>query len=413
MPSLLDRLSREECWEAFYEYKTSMDCPGSAERELRGFINGRGYMPVCEAIYRHEPFPLPKRTEISKLGKAKKRVVYTYPPAENTVLKLLTYLMLRKYDGLFAGGLYSFRPGRSAKDAVRRLRGTDGIAGMYSYKADISNYFNSVPVPLLLPKLEEALGDDGELFAFLSSLLEEPFVTDGSGPVRDEKGIMAGTPLSSFYANLYLEELDRYFEEINVPYARYSDDIILFAPSREETERHAEHIRAFLADRGLTLNPEKEFFSAPEEGWTFLGFRCVGDTVDIAPATVTKLKKKMRRKARALSRWSDRNGVEKERAAKAFIRIFNRKLLESPADNELTWSYWFFSVINTPDSLREIDRYAQDCIRFLVSGRRTKARYNVRYAELKELGYRSLVHEYYAYPENKEAAEEKKDDPAP
>ena len=401
MPSMLDLLSREESWKAFYEYKTSLCCPRNVERDLRKFIDGRGYLPVCGAISRGEPFQLPKRTEISKLGKAKKRVVYTYPPAENTVLKLLTYLLLRRYDGLFAEGLYSFRPGRSAKDAVRRLRSADGIAGMYSYKADISDYFNSVPVPLLLPKLEKVLDGDRELYVFLRSLLQEPLVTDGNGVRRDEKGIMAGTPLSAFYANLYLEELDRHFEEIKLPYARYSDDIILFAGSREETERHAGYIRAFLADRGLNVNPDKERFAAPEEGWTFLGFRCVQDSVDIAPATVEKLKKKMKRKARALRRWSDRNGAGGEKAAKAFIRIFNRKLLESPADNELTWSYWFFPVINTDDSLRRIDRYAQDCLRYLISGRRTKARYNVRYEQLKKLGYRSLVHEYYAFPDNK------------
>jgi hypothetical protein len=62
----------------------------------------------------------------------------------------------------------------------------------------------------------------------------------------------------------------------------------------------------------------------------------------------------------------------------------------------LSWSLWYFPVINTVESLREIDRYAQDCLRFLISGRRTKARYNVRYDDLKQLGYRSLVHEYYS-----------------
>ena len=117
--------------------------------------------------------------------------------------------------------------------------------------------------------------------------------------------------------------------------------------------------------------------------------------IDIAPATIRKLKQKMRRKARALQRWCQRNGIDGERAAKAFLRIFNRKLLESPRDSELSWSCWFFSVINTADSLREIDAYAQDCVRYLVSGRRTKARYNVRYEDMKALGYRSLVHEYY------------------
>ena len=163
----------------------------------------------------------------------------------------------------------------------------------------------------------------------------------------------------------------------------------------EEAEAYAEEIRRFLAERKLQINPAKECFFSPAEGWTFLGFACRGYVIDIAPASVRKIKQKMQRKARALLRWRERNGISGEKAAAAFIRIFNRKLLESPTDSELTWSYWFFSVINTTESLHEIDCYAQDCIRFLMTGRRTKARYRVRYEEMKRLGYRSLVHAYY------------------
>ena len=65
------------------------------------------------------------------------------------------------------------------------------------------------------------------------------------------------------------------------------------------------------------------------------------------------------------------------------------------ADSDLTWSLWFFPVITTPDSLHEIDLYAQDLLRFLISGKHTKSRFNVRYEDLKELGYKSLVNEYY------------------
>ena len=156
-------------------------------------------------------------------------------------------------------------------------------------------------------------------------------------------------------------------------------------------------VRAFLAEKGLSVNPSKEDFYTPGIGWTFLGFSYRDGVVDIAPATVKKLKQKMRRKARALQRWRKRNGLSGEKAAAAFIRIFNRKLLENSADSDLTWSYWFFSVIDTADSLHEIDLYAQDCLRFLISGTRTKARFNVRYEDLKKLGYRSLVHAYYSF----------------
>ena len=103
----------------------------------------------------------------------------------------------------------------------------------------------------------------------------------------------------------------------------------------------------------------------------------------------------MRRKTRALQRWRQRNELSGEKAALAFIRIFNSKLFECSENSDLTWNKWFFSVINTDTSLRIIDNFAQDCVRYLVSGKRTKSRFNVRYEDIRSLGLRSLVHEYY------------------
>ena len=395
--SLLQSLSDPAAWEAFYRYRTSLACPKKDADELKRYIEEKAYLPVTEMIEAGGRFPLPRRAVISKMHSLKKRVVYIYPPAENTVLKLLTWLILRRYDGLFADGLYSFRPGRSAKDAVRKLTHTRGIGRSWAYKADIHNYFNSVPAVRLVPMLEAVLADDPALFAFLRDLLEEPEVLDGGRRVTEEKGIMAGTPLASFYANLYLKELDEAFARRGVPYARYSDDIIVFADSREEVLMHAETVRQFLAGAGLELNPDKEQLFSPEDGWTFLGFSYINGVIDIAPATVAKLKAKMRRKTRALERWCRRNGYAGEKAAKAFIRIFKSKLLENAGDNDLTWSAWFFSVINTAESLKRIDAYAVDCIRCLATGKRTKARFNLRYEDIKAMGWKSLVHAYYDY----------------
>lgn len=393
--SLLSKLSQRECWESFYKYKSSLIGGSQLIKELRSFIDSEKYIPVCQKIMNGEAFPLPRKSVISKQDTQKKRVVYTYPKAENMVLKLLTYLLLRKYDGLFSTGLYSFRPNKTAKDAVRQLTRTPHIREMYSYKADISNYFNSVPVARLLPMLKEVLSDDEELYAFLSRLLTEPRVIDGNKVIIEEKGIMAGTPLSAFYADLYLMELDRTFAEKNIPYGRYSDDVILFAETEEKCREYADFLRSFITERGLDINPKKESFCTPDEGWTFLGFSYKSGVIDIAPASVEKMKNKMRRKTRALQRWRQRNELSGEKAALAFIRIFNSKLFECSENNDLTWNKWFFSVINTDTSLRIIDNYAQDCVRYLVSGKRTKSRFNVRYEDIRSLGLRSLVHEYY------------------
>ena len=81
---------------------------------------------------------------------------------------------------------------------------------------------------------------------------------------------------------------------------------------------------------------------------------------------------------------------------------FKSKLLENAGDNDLTWSAWFFSVINTTESLKKIDAYALDCIRYLATGKRTKARFNLRYEEIKAMGYRNLVNTYYSFCTKKE-----------
>ncbi len=393
--SLLELLADEEAWNLFYEHKLSLACPKQFTGELRRFIAEKRYIPVCGLIASGQAFPLPKRSVISKMGSEKKRIVYTYPEDAGTVIKLLTFLMLRKYDHIFDNGLYSFRHGRTAQDAVRSLLKDKRLPQMYGYKVDIHDYFNSIPVGLLLPMLEKTLADDKELYDFLASLLNEPNVEYRGRVITEKKGIMAGTPISSFYANLFLAGLDSHFSDAGIPYARYSDDIILFAPDPAELEEHIRYIHEFLKNRHLSVNPAKEEHYKPGEAFTFLGFRCADECVDIAPQTVKKLKQKMHRKRDALMRWSKRNDVAGVKAASAFIRIFNRKLLESPRDNELSWSNWFFPVINTADSLHQIDLYAQDCLRYLMSGRHTKARYNIRYEDLKGLGYRSLVHEFY------------------
>ena len=152
-----------------------------------------------------------------------------------------------------------------------------------------------------------------------------------------------------------------------------------------------------LSEKGLSVNPDKEVYGTPTDGFTFLGIEVKNGLIDIAPASVVKLKQKMRRKARALSRWYHRKGIDGTKAATAFIRIFNHKLLEANEDSDLTWSLWFFPVITTDKSLHVIDLYAQDLCRFLISDTHSKSRYNVRYEDLKALGYRSLVHEYYQH----------------
>lgn len=402
--NILSCLVNQSQWQCFYEYKVGQNHLSRQDfAALADFISGEKYLPYANKIEKGEPFAPPRRAVISKLNSEKKRIVYIYSQEENFVLKFLTFLLQRKYDGLFLPQLYSFRPGIGVRNAIMDLTRQPGLSGMWCYKADIRNYFNSIPIDRLLPVLEKALSDEPVLFRFLSNLLTDPMVNERGRLTVEEKGIMAGTPVSTFLANLYLSHLDRAFS--GRIYARYSDDIILFSPTREQLEHDISRIHTILADAGLSINSAKEQRFSPEQAWVFLGFSYHNGTIDVAPVSVEKLKGKMRRKTRALARWASRKNVPGTGAAKAFIRVFNRKLFENPIDHELTWARWYFPLISTTESLQAIDHYAQSCIRYLATGRHTKAAHNFRYEEMKQLGYVSLVNRYYSHRRSRDGSE--------
>lgn len=273
-----------------------------------------------------------------------------------------------------------------------------GIGKYYSYKIDISNYFNSIDVGRMCRILKAVFAEEQELLAFSQRLLSNPYVKVGKSVVEEQKGVMAGTPLAVFFSNLYLTELDKEFDKRDdVIYCRYSDDIIVFAKEKERLEDAKKIIFAHIDDKGLAVNREKEVTTLPGKEWSFLGFSYKDGVIDISHISKEKLKGKMRRKARALIRWKKRKGKEDNMAVRAFIKRFNKKLYDSDDPNETNWSRWYFPIINTDKSLKEIDAYMHDCLRYTASETHTKARFNYRYEQMKALGYRSLVNEWYKW----------------
>ena len=400
--NIIDKLSEKEIWNTFLSHKIAQGNISEKDIEdLRSFIDCEEYIPVVNKIRNSEGFSAPHKTLINKSKAGRKRAVYIFKREENYVLKLISYL-LRDYDYLFSPNLYSFRKESGVKKATEDVLKIRDLDKRYVYKADISDYFNSVDIDILLPELKEVLSDDTKLYMFFEALLKNPYVLYDGELIEERKGIMAGVPVSAFLANFYLRELDEYFCNNNIPYIRYSDDILVFARDKAELDESVAVIKSCLFSKHIKINPDKETVTAPGEKWTFLGFSYHNGTIDISDVSFEKLKAKMRRKAKSLSRWAGKKNLPGEYAAKAFVKRFNTKLYDNPVYSELTWTRWFFPVINTDETLKKIDEYMQDCIRYLATGKRTKSRYSFRYGDIKSLGYRNLVNEYYKFKDTDE-----------
>ena len=397
MQSIISQLDDQAVWEEFLAHrlmKGRFTWPMFSDAD--DYVADEGYLPVARAFIRGEGPGIPERKRINKMGTGKKRTVYCYSPEETRVLKLIAYLLYR-YDDRFAPNCYAFRRGVKASDAIFRIRKALRGRKMWAYKLDIHDYFNSISIPILLPKLRELFSDDPQLYAFFERMLTDGRALADGEVVWENRGVMAGTPTSPFLADVYLMDVDRHFADAGVVYARYSDDIILFATDRESLEEHKAVLLGYLEEYRLEVNPEKEHLYSPDESFEFLGFKCHGNAIDISGAVRAKMKGKIRRAARSLQRWRAAKGVDAEQAMKALIRKFNAKFFEGDDPDSLSWSRWFFPVINRTEGLKEIDLYLQQYIRYLSTGRHTRTNYRVRYKDLKALGYRSLVHEFYLY----------------
>ena len=373
MESILTQLTRQDTWEEFLAYR---------------LMKGR--------FTWHEFDEADRFVEQEAYLHLKKRVVYSFAPDEMVILKLIAF-KLYDYDACFSPNCYAFRRGIKASDAIFRVRRAIGDRRMWAYKLDIHDYFNSISIDILLPMLKEMLADDQPLYYFFEKMLTDNRVEYNGTTILEQHGVMAGTPTAPFLADVYLKEVDRHFHDAQVVYARYSDDIILFAPDRETLMEYKREMTGFLRAYQLEVNPAKERIYSPDEAYEFLGFKCHANDIDISEATMKKMKGKIRRATKSLMRWRIRNNMEPEKAMKGLINHFNRVFFENDDKETLTWSRWFFPVINQTDGLKEIDHYLQQNIRFLSTGKHNKVNYNIDYAQLKQLGYKSLVNEYYKW----------------
>ena len=400
MDSIITQLTRQEAWEEFLAYRLLKGrFTWHDFKDADSFVEQEKYLHLGQKIVAGEGLGIPTKKIVNKMGTGKKRVVYSFAPEEMMMLKLIAF-KLYDYDDRFAPNCYAFRRGVKAHDAVFHI--TRAIRGqrMWAYKLDIHDYFNSISIDILLPILEEMMADDPMLYRFFEKLLTDNRVVYNGETILENHGVMAGTPTAPFLADVYLKDVDRHFAEAGVLYARYSDDIIMFAPDLETLEIYKSQMADFLKQYRLEVNPDKEKIYSPDEAFEFLGFKCHARDIDISEATKKKMKGKIKRSAKSLMRWSQKNHIEPEKAMKGLINHFNRKFYESGDTETLTWSRWFFPVINKTDGLKEIDHYLQQNIRFLSTNKHTKANYRITYAKLKQLGYRSLVNEYYRFKDS-------------
>ena len=84
-------------------------------------------------------------------------------------------------------------------------------------------------------------------------------------------GIALRGPLSQFFSGIYLKPLDDAFNEADVTYLRYQDDILILCQTKRQLNRCKQRMLSVLGERRLRLSGKKTRIGHINKGFHFLG----------------------------------------------------------------------------------------------------------------------------------------------
>jgi RNA-directed DNA polymerase len=89
---------------------------------------------------------------------------------------------------------------------------------------------------------------------------------------KPKSGSPQGGVLSPLLSNIYLNEVDKVWDNRDGFYTRYADDIVVQCYNKAQAEKALAKLTVMLEELGLTLNKEKTCIRHLEESFDFLGF---------------------------------------------------------------------------------------------------------------------------------------------
>lgn len=187
------------------------------------------------------------------------------PTFEDKVLQRAVAMLLEAvYEQDFKDCSYGFRPGRSAHQALGKLRDTlMEMGGGWVLEVDIRKYFDTIDRVQLRTILRQRIAD-GVVLRLLGKWLRAGVMERGE-LTYPESGTPQGGVISPMLANIYLHTvLDTWFESEVKPRLRGRAELVRFADDFVivfEREDDARRVYGVLPKRfekyGLALHPDK------------------------------------------------------------------------------------------------------------------------------------------------------------
>lgn len=273
---LLERiLDRDNLNRAYKRVKANKGAPGidgmTVEATLPWLKEHREELLQSIREGKYKPQPV-RRKEIPKPDGGVRKL--GIPTVVDRIIQQATAQELTPiFEPQFYENSYGYRPGKSARMAIQKVKEYAEQGYKYAVEIDLSKYFDTLNHDLLMNRMREQVKDK-RVIELVKRYLKSGVMENGMS-VKTHEGSPQGGPLSPLLANIYLNKFDWEMSRRGVPVIRYADDIVLLCKSERAGQRLLESSRRILEGKlKLRMNVEKSKVVSVTaiRNFKFLGF---------------------------------------------------------------------------------------------------------------------------------------------
>ncbi|OKP83174.1 group II intron reverse transcriptase/maturase [Paenibacillus sp. P3E] len=295
-------LDRDNLNRAYKQVKCNHGAPGidgmTVEKALPWLQEHRDELLQQIREGKYKPSPV-RRKEIPKPDGSGVRKLGIPTVVDRVIQQAISQQLQPLFEPLFSEGSYGYRPGRSAQQAIRKVKDYAQQGYGHVVEIDLSKYFDTLNHELLMNLLRKQI-QDKRVTELIKKYLKSGVMENGVH-CKTEEGSPQGGPLSPLLASIYLNEFDQEMSRRGVNVIRYADDIVVLAQSKRAATRLLESCRKYLENTlRLQINRQKSKVVSvvARKHFKFLGFALgknkSGVYIRVHGQSLTKAKKKLK-----------------------------------------------------------------------------------------------------------------------
>ena len=288
------------------------------------------------------------------------RIVYVNENIDRIFLSIANNLFFEMFPEFIHPACKSYTKGigcgKVVQEVSRQVISTNRRE--VGFKADLSKYFDSVPIQYvdeILDRMEMKVGKS-KIIDVVRKYYHTDLCFDINGDLIEHyQSLKQGCAVASFFANTVLYRVDKALSSMPGYYTRYSDDLLMIT---DDSDGAFMVLHRILKDMNLTLNPKKVETLYKDRWFKFLGFNIKGNQITLSKSRLKTFQKEVEK------RTIKQRNITPIRA----LNQINSYLYKG--DGRFSWATSVLPIINVEKDIATLNEFILDAIRACATGKK-------------------------------------------